>query len=244
MGGIVDGAVAYIKAVGLISRLRLWKFLLLPILVSVVLGVAIFGTAWGISGNFGEWLINFYPFEWGKNTLESIASVFGGIFIVAVGLIIFKQLVMALSAPFMSPMSETIERDMVGNSEPVPFNSQQFIQDLVRGLRIAVRNIIRELLLTLLLFLLGLIPLFTPFTTILIFVVQAYYAGFGNMDYTLERHFKVRGSVRFVRRNWGLALGNGAVFIALLLTGIGFLLVIPLGAAAATQPTVRRLNKA
>lgn len=243
MNGIINSGLAYLQAFETISRLRLWGYFLLPAAISVVLGIAIFGTAWGISGNIGDWIISWYPFEFGRSILENIATVFGAIFIIAIGLIIFKQLVMALSAPFMSPMSEMIEKDIKGEDVSVPFSTTQFIQDLIRGLRIAIRNIVRELFFTFILFLIGLIPIFTPFTTALIFIVQAYYAGFGNMDYTLERHMNVRNSVRFVRRNWTVALGNGAVFILLLFTGIGFLLVIPLGAAAATPTTVDRLAK-
>jgi len=47
--------------------------------------------------------------------------------------------------------------------------------------------------------------------------------------------------VRFVRRHRALALGNGLVFMALLLTLIGFLFALPLGAVAATLETVRLL---
>lgn len=243
MKGIINGALSYIKAFEIIGRYNLWIYFLAPALVSIVLGVAILGTAWGISGNIGDWLISLYPWEWGKGVIEKIATVFGAIFVVAVGLIIFRQLVIALASPFMSPMSEKIEARMSGTKQEVPFTVSKFFSDLIRGLTIALRNIIRELFFTFLLFLLGLVPLLTPFTTILIFVVQSYYAGFGNMDFTLERHYRVRGSVRFVRRNWGLAIGNGAVFLLLLLTGIGFLFAIPLGAAAATTETVKRLNK-
>ncbi len=243
MKGIINGAFSYIKAFEIIGRYNLWLYFIAPALVSVVLGIAILGTAYGISGNIGEWLISLYPWEWGKATLEKIAAVFGAIFVIAIGLIIFRQLVIALASPFMSPMSEKIESRMSGHKIEVPFTVRQFFNDLIRGLTIALRNIIRELFFTFLLFLLGLIPIFTPFTAILIFLVQAYYAGFGNMDFTLERHFRVRGSVRFVRRHWGLAIGNGAVFLLLLLTGIGFLFAIPLGAAAATTETVKRLEK-
>jgi CysZ protein len=36
-------------------------------------------------------------------------------------------------------------------------------------------------------------------------LVQSYYAGFGNMDYTLERHFKYR-EYRFCKRHRGFAM--------------------------------------
>jgi CysZ protein len=106
-----------------------------------------------------------------------------------------------------------------------------------------MRNLARELALTLLLLLLGLIPVFGPFSPILIFLVQSYYAGYGNMDYTMERHFRIRETVHFVRKHRGLALGNGIVFMGLLLTGLGFLIALPLGAVAATEETLKAISK-
>jgi len=88
----------------------------------------------------------------------------------------------------------------------------------------------------------GLIPIFAPFTAIAIFLVQSFYGGAGNMDYALERHFDVRGSIRFVKDNRGVALGNGIVFIGLLLTGVGFLVAPPLAAIAATIESVKKLD--
>ena len=234
------GFGAYLKAFQLISRYRLWSYMLMPMLISIVLGALILGTAWNISGDFGDWLITYYPWEWGRGIFETIASVFGGFFVIAFGIIIFKNLVLAFSSPFMSMLSEKVERELTGYKSK-PINPSQFIKDLIRGIRIALRNVIRELFYTFLLFLLGLIPIFTPFTTILIFLVQSFYAGFGNIDYTLERHFSIRGSVHFVRSNRWLALGNGAAFMLLFFTGIGFLVALPLGTVAATAETVKRL---
>lgn len=234
------GFTAYFKAFQLISKYRLWSYVFIPMLISVVLGAAIFGTAWNISDNLGDWLISYYPWEWGRGVLEKIAAVFGGLFIGVLGLILFKHLVMALASPFMSPLSERIERELTGGPKK-PGSTGQFINDLIRGLRIALRNIIRELFYTLLLFLLGLIPLFSPFTTVLIFLVQSFYAGFANIDYTLERHLNLRDSVRFVRKNRWMAIGNGLAFVLLLLTGVGFLIALPLGAVAATSETIKRL---
>lgn len=242
MTGYFKGITTYFNGLNIISKYGLWSYMLAPACIGLLLGAGIISIAWNISGSIGDWMIGFYPLEWGRGTLESIASVFGGIFVVAIGLIIFKQLVLALSSPFMSFMSETIERRMRDDYTPVSFSMQKAIQDVLRGLTIALRNIIRELFYTFLLFLLGLIPIFTIFTTITIFLVQAFYAGFGSIDYTLERRYNVRQSVAFVRNNRGFALGNGTIFMALLLTGAGFLVALPLSTAAATGETLKRLH--
>ena len=75
-------------------------------------------------------------------------------------------------------------------------------------------------------------------------MVQSYYAGFGNMDYTLERHFTYRESISFVKRNKGTALGNGIVFMAMLLIPVvGIILVLPLSVTAASTETVKLLKE-
>ena len=90
--------------------------------------------------------------------------------------------------------------------------------------------------------LLGLIPLVGFLSPVFLFTTQAFYAGFGNLDYTLERHFSVVESSRFVRKYRFLAIGNGAVFMLLLMTGIGFLIAPPLATVAATFESVERLK--
>lgn len=238
----INSFSAYLRAFDFIGQNGLWRYFLAPAVISVALGLAIFGTAWGVSDNLGDWLISFYPWEWGKPVIERIAAVFGALFVLALGLILFKHLVMALASPFMSPLSEKTEEILTGRPSAATFSPRQMVSDLVRGLRLAIRNIIRELFFTFLLFLLGLIPVFSPLAPVAIFFVQAYYAGFGNMDFTLERHFRVRGSVQFVRRHKGIALGNGTAFLLLLLTGIGFLVVLPLGAVAAALETTPKIS--
>ena len=126
-----------------------------------------------------------------------------------------KYIVMIVLSPFMSILSEKVESAIKGT--PVKSDGN-FITDLIRGLRIALRNIIRELLLTLVVIVLfNLLPVIVTIAcTVVIFLIQSYYAGFGNMDYTLERkQFNVRESVKFVRRNWSLAIGNGMFFLLL-----------------------------
>jgi CysZ protein len=100
-----------------------------------------------------------------------------------------------------------------------------------------------ELLLTLPIILIGFIPVVGIISSVLLFLVQSYYAGFGNMDYTLERHYKYSESIQFVRRNRGLAIGNGIVFMLMLLIPVvGIILVLPLSVTAASTETLRVLE--
>lgn len=235
------GLSAYGRALRLISSLGLWSYFLIPALISLALAALIFGLAWNMGDDLGGFLINWYPWQTGAETIAGVGNVLGTVLIIVLGLILYKNLVMALASPFMSQMSERIERRISPTYVSASFSSGRMVREILRGLRIALRNITREIFFTILLILLGLIPFFSPFVAVAIFLVQSYYAGFGSMDYTLERHCNVRESIQFVRRYRGIALGNGAVFILLLMTGIGFLFALPLSTAAATPVVVKRL---
>ena len=90
---------------------------------------------------------------------------------------------------------------------------------------------------------LGLIPAIGIFSTVLLFLMQAYFAGFGNMDYTLERHFNYKDSVKFVRKNRGMATGNGIVFMLFLfIPVVGAILVLPFSVTAATIETIKKIQ--
>jgi CysZ protein len=242
VGSFVQGITAYGRALEFINRHKLWSYVLVPMLISLVLGLLVLSTAWAYSDDLGQWIMEKYPWQRGRSALESASSFLGGLIFVVFGLLVFRHVVMALSAPVMSPLSEKIEEIVTGRHGQVSFSVQKAIGDLVRGIRISLRNVLRELVLTLLLSLFGLIPVFSIFSAAGIFLIQSYYAGFGNIDFTLERHYGVRDAVRFVRRHAGLAIGNGVVFMLLLFTGIGFVLALPLGTVAATLETVRRLD--
>ncbi|RCT53706.1 EI24 domain-containing protein [Winogradskyella sp. KYW1333] len=245
---ILKGLEAYSGTFALISKLKLWKYFAIPIVISIVTALTIGVTAYGLSDNIGRFISSIWPWDFGKETFTSISTFIGAIVIIAIGLILYKHIIMALSAPFMSPVSEKIETHLTG-IEKHQHRNTTFGQQLWRGIRINLRNLGKELLITSPILMLKFIPVINIFSTVLLFLVQAYYAGFGNMDYTLERHFKYGESVQFVRKYRGIAIGNGIVFILLLLVPIiGIILVLPLSVTAASLKTVtllkeeRRLN--
>ena len=241
INGIIKGATSYARALQLTFQYRLWGYFFAPAVICIILGILILGGAWSLNNDIGGALIQYYPLEWGKSFMETSLRVLGGLFIVIIGLILFKNLVLALSSPFMSMLSEKVEQKISGRKSSAAFSFNKFLRDLLRGIRIAIRNVLLELFFTVILFFIGLITFLTPLTTALIFLIQAYYAGFGNMDFTLERYCNVRESIRFARQNRGLAIGNGAVFLLLFFTLIGFVFAIPLATIAATDETLKRL---
>lgn len=243
MTGFIQGFTAYFDAVRLTSRYKLWGFALAPGVISILLGAVIFYGAWIVSDDIALWIIEFYPFDRGKALLETIVQVFGGVLVIVIGLLVFKHLVLALSAPFMSLLSENTEKHLGGQQPQVPFSFDKALRDLARGLTLAFRNLARELFYTLLLILIGvLLPVLSPVIAFALFGIQAYYAGFGNLDFTLERHRGIRGSIEFARSNRGLCLGNGTAFLLLLFSVVGFLFALPLGTIAATKVALNRLE--
>ncbi|WP_452225550.1 EI24 domain-containing protein [Lacinutrix chionoecetis] len=239
---ILKGIKAYTGTFALISKLKLWKYFFVPIIISIVTATIIGFTAYGLSDNIGRFIAKIWIWDWGKQTFTSFSSIIGAIAILAIGLILYKHIIMALSAPFMSPVSEKIESHLTGKHKH-EHRITSFKEQLWRGIRINVRNLIKELLISIPLLLLKFIPGVNIISTILLFLTQAYYAGFGNIDYTLERHFKYRESVQFVKKHRGLAIGNGIVFMLFLLIPIiGIIIVLPLSVTAATTKTVELLR--
>jgi CysZ protein len=240
---IFSGIKAYFGVFDLISKLKLWKYFAIPILISILTATIIFTTAYSLSDNIGQFLAEIWIWDFGKATITSIAIFLGGLFVLVIGLILYKHIIMALSAPFMSPVSEKIEIHINGSLQH-NHRSTSFIEQLWRGIKINGRNLGKELLITIPILLLKFIPVVNIFSMVLLFLVQAYYAGFGNMDYTLERHLSYKESLQFVSKNKGFAIGNGIVFILCLLVPVlGVILVLPLSVSAASVKTVALINE-
>ena len=239
--GILKGIQAYFGAFQIISKLKLWKYFTIPILISVLTAVLIGLSAYALSDNIGYYIAGIWKWEFGKQAFEMLSTFFSGLLIVVIGLLLYKHIVMALSAPFMSPVSEKIEHYLTGESHQ--HRKTSFQEQLIRGIRINLRNLLRELFFTIPILLVSFIPVIGFFSAILLFIMQAYYAGFGNMDYTLERHFKYKDSINCVKKNKGTAIGNGIIFMLFLLVPvIGVILVLPLSVTAATTETIKNIQ--
>jgi CysZ protein len=243
----IDGANSYRDAWSFISNNKLWSYMIYPGLIS--LGVAILlvgGGLWGIESwlhaiELPDWLetvVNWLP-AWIETSVILLTEIFLMLFI-------FKYIVMIVAAPFMGPLSEKVESIITGQPGP-KFSVKDMGEDISRALRITLRNLIRELLWVLLIFLVQfIIPgIGSLFATVAIFLVQAYYAGFGNFDPVLERQrFTVQQRVQFMKAHRPLSAGNGSIFLLLSMVPIlGWFLGPALGTVAATMDGLEELGK-
>lgn len=131
-----------------------------------------------------------------------------------------KYAVLILMSPVMALISERTEEVLTGNK--YPFEWAQFAKDVWRGVRIATRNFFIETFIIAGLWILNVLAYFFlgPFATIISlatfvggFLISSYFWGFSTMDYTNERRkMKVHESIAFIRKNKGIAVGNGLIF--------------------------------
>jgi CysZ protein len=245
VGNFFKGIGTYGKAINLLNRYRLWRWVLLPGLISLVLGGAVITFAAFYVDDLSIWLGEKWPFEFGEQVFEVVVGILSVIVMVVLVLLSLKYIILVLVSPFMGTLSEQVEAKVTGKPAPEASFGQIFA-DIGRGLAIAARNIVRELFYTIVLTVVG---LFFPvvgqvLSSVLIFMVQSYYLGFGNMDFALERRrYSVADTVDFVNSYRWMVMGNGAAFILLLLIpGVGLLLAPGLGTVAATLNAMEALD--
>jgi CysZ protein len=240
-----DGVSSYGKAWNIISTHKLWYYVLMPGLISLILGSSIAYAAYLLFDDFSFFLQELYPSSWlGYAIFERIAGFFSGVMLLVFGILSYRNILMGLLSPFMSPLAAKVQEIQTGKVvyDP-PFFSFTNLRLILRGLYFGLRNLIKELWYTGWLFLLGLIPIFGLIVPFIIFIVQAFYSGFGNLDYTLEKFYDVRGSKQFSRRHRWLAVGNGTVFLLLLAVPVFGLFFAPaLSTVAATLEAVKRVD--
>jgi CysZ protein len=216
---IVIAIQAYRKAHLFIGKHRLWKWILIPGLVYMILftiGLYVFwksaDTAVSDLSQFtgvDRWLHHQHSAAW------SFILIMIGIMVRLIMMFfyfsLFKYLFLILGSPVFSYLSEKTESIMAG-SEFV-FNSKVFFHDMGRGIRLAFRNCFWQTVYTVFILLLSLIPLVGSIAPVISGLVECYFYGFSMLDYSCERHkLSPSASIGFISQRRGLAIGNGLVF--------------------------------
>jgi len=156
----------YFKALPLISELRLWKYVFISALISLaVAAISLYSSSF-VGEFISNFLSGFYRWETGSGIFGTITKWLSTILTGLAFLFLLRYILLVVLAPIMSFLSEEVEEKYTGQSFNQGFSLVRSGKELVRGLRMALRNITRELLWTALFFVIGFIPIFAPVSLI------------------------------------------------------------------------------
>jgi CysZ protein len=147
---------------------------------------------------------------------------------------LFKYVWLIVGSPIFAYLSEKTE-SILENKE-FPFSWQQLWKDMLRGIKLAVRNSLWQTVYTISILILSFIPVAGWVAPVISLFVECYYYGFSMLDYSCERHqLTPSQSIAFVSKRKGLAIGNGLVFYLFhLLPVIGWIFAPAYAVVAAT----------
>jgi CysZ protein len=207
----------------------LWR----SIALSIGLLAAYTYGALNFTSSIGKYLAEKLPGQW---QYESI--VFGTITFLlglAISLILLKYIVLILLSPYLSKVSRHATEDRSTISASV-------LSEMSRSIWINLRNMALELFYTLVLLLLGFIPGLAIITVPLAFVIQAYYTGFGIVDFYNERHTTYAQAIALCRKHkWGI-MTIGAIYMIIFVIPVIGILTIPYFATIAGSHYMQQVS--
>lgn len=216
---IVIAIESYFKAHRFISKHRLWKWILIPgILYMIVFlfGMYIFWMSSDAAVSYitGRLGIDKWVHKQGSGLLSFLFLM--GEMMVRLILIffyfsLFKYIFLIIGSPVFAYLSEKTESIIEGRD--YPFSLSQLLRDILRGIKLALRNTLWQSVFTISILILSFFPVIGWVTPMIMLFVECYYYGFSMLDYSCERHkLSPSESIEYITKHKGLAIGNGMVF--------------------------------
>ena len=216
---IVIALQSYSQAHHFIKNNKLWKWILIPGFIYMVM----FVVSMYFFGRSATGVIEYLTEVTGlQNYVQQFQNSWIGFFFTFAGIILwlvlmffyfslFKYIFLIIGSPLFAYLSEKTESILEGKD--MPFNMKQFLKDIWRGIRLAIRNTIWQLVYIISLLILSLVPVIGWISPLIALFVECYYLGFSMLDYSCERQkLSPSQSIKFISQHKGLAIGNGIVF--------------------------------
>ncbi|MBC8035257.1 MAG: EI24 domain-containing protein [Chitinophagaceae bacterium] len=216
---IVTAIQSYFRAHQFLSRHKLWKWILIPGIIYMLLFAIGMYFFFITSDNAVNYLSDLFGINrWlqqQKSALLNFIFVMSSFMLRLILLFfffsLFKYLFLIVGSPVFAYLSEKTAAILEGKEYPFSFG--QLFKDIVRGITLSVRNMLWQAVYIFCLILLAFIPLVGWITPLIALLVECYFYGFSMLDYSCERHkLSPSASVSYISRHKGLAIGNGLVF--------------------------------
>ena len=239
---IIISFQSFFDAHRFIVKNRLWKWIFIPGIFYCILfiaGMYLFGIS---SMRITEYVLLKSGLKTWLETMQeswlNLLVIVGQGIIMAVLFLfyfsLFKFLFLIIGSPVFAYLSERTESILEGRD--FPFSFPQLLKDIVRGIRIALRNLLWQTVYVVTILILSFIPVIGWIAPLIALLTECYYFGFSMLDYSSERNkMSASQSIEFIGRHKGLAIGNGLVFYLMhFFPLIGWLLAPTYAVVAAT----------
>lgn len=246
---IIISLQSYFKAHRFIKEHKLWTWIFLPGLVYTLLMIVAYIFFSHQATEFLKWItLKLGLGEWlqrNQSGLLGFVFTFSLMIVWVIQMLLFislfKFLFLIVGSPVFSYLSEKTEAIIEGRD--FPFSFSQLFKDIVRGIKLALRNTFWQTVYMFTVFILSFFPVIGWFIPLLALIIECYYYGFSMLDYSMERHKKSgQQSIFFVSHHKGLAIGNGLGFYCLHIIPILGWLIAPAYAVIAATLSLSNRN--
>ena len=232
---IGKGITDYGTATRFIFKNKLAWFFIFPLLFNILLFVL---GAMAIDTLLNSWqegtldIIQLKDAQfWGADALRWIIQGLMWFSVKVLFFLLFSYLggyvTLAVMSPVLAFLSEKTEKILLDKN--YPFDVQQLMRDMLRGVLIVLRNVFLGFLISIVIFILSWIPilgwivaLLSPF---ILLIVSAYFYGYSFVDYVVERQrVNLKTGFLFMKQHKGVLIGNGLPFAIIVLLPLGSLL--------------------
>lgn len=239
---IIIAIQSYREAHQFIIKHRLWKWIYIPGIIYALLFVAGIYLFWTTSNSAIEmvmlktgvkgWLDRMHD-SW-LNFFFIIGQIILRLILLLFYFSLFKYIFLIIGSPVFAYLSE--KTDSIIQGREYPFSMKQFLSDMARAIKIALRNMLWQTVYLISILIVSFIPLVGWIGPMITLLVEWYYFGFSMLDYNSERNkLSAQESIEFIGHHKGLAIGNGMIFYLMhLVPVVGWLFAPSYAVIAAT----------
>jgi len=237
----------YWRTYRFIESHELWRLLILPAIINVIISVVIVVVAIKTSGYIVD--VFFQNIKPASDDKELLSLVHGLMMVIVRATIfflylkIYRYLILISMAPIFASISDKVQVIATGHKRKSC--TKMYLLDCTRGMQIAMRNFLIEAALSTLIIVISfIIAWIIPLAPLAILTLESWFVGYSFADYRNE-HFDMskKESRKVIWEYPGLVLGNGLFFNILLLIPIIGVLVAPVFGLVASGLAINHLEK-
>ncbi len=220
IGRLVNGFQSFFDGIGFLSEHRLWRYTIMPGIISLVL-LLVIGTAVYLFA--AEYLLSLTTnlqsdsawIEWLLSGLRLVIKLVVLIASIVIAVFLYRTLAGVIVIPFLGPLLERIEIILTG--QKIQTTITKDMMNALVGIWVSVKYLLVEITLLLVTIPLG------PLQPVIMTGVSGYFLGRGMFDYLLEKHSNtLKQRKTMAREFWPEMEGLGVMhFICLMIPIMG-----------------------